>query len=105
MERSLNLLPVNKKDVKMQCPCENCIVRVLCRRKKFDSFRFCKEISIYLGFEGRENQDLPANIKIHIKNYPKFYKCLKPINWKYKKWPLGHERRRKDYQIIKRVGQ
>ena len=84
---------------KMKCPCEGCIVWTFCRQKKFSEFRYCDEISHYLGFEGKPDQLYPLDIKMHMRNYPKFYKCLKPTQWKYSHWAKGHEHYKKTYMI------
>jgi hypothetical protein len=85
----------------MECPCEICIVRIFCRQKTFSEFRFCIEVSNYLGVKGNWNRDqkFPIDKKLHMKNFPKFYKVLKPLYWKYKKWPIDHPRSKKDYMI------
>ena len=88
--------------MKEKCPCEGCIVITFCRLKYFDEFMYCQEVSKYLGFEGKPDQQFPIKSEKHMKNYPKFYKTLNPVKWKYKNWPFGHERRGKDFQIIKR---
>jgi len=86
--------------MKEKCPCEGCIIVSFCRNKYFIDFRYCKELSKFLGFVWENKSDKPNDSKKHFKNYPKFYKTLKPTKWSFEKWPRGHERRKIDYAVI-----
>jgi hypothetical protein len=83
----------------MKCPCEGCIVWIFCRQQRFAQFRFCEDLSNFLGFRGKKDQEYPLNIEMHMTNYPIFYKCLKPIKWRYKHWPKDHKFYKKTYRI------
>lgn len=83
----------------MECPCENCIVMIFCRQQKFSEFQYCDVLSHFLGFQGKRNLEFPVDIKMHIRNFPKVYKCLKPLRWKYRHWPKNHEHYKKTYRV------
>lgn len=69
------------------CPCEECLVMVLCRMKSYAKIvnecdKICKYLSIYTDIHGRHVD----NISQHHDNVPIFEETLKPIKWKVESW-------------------
>jgi len=69
------------------CPCEDCLVMVLCRVKSYERtinecHKICEYLSINTGSDGRRVD----NISKHYDNIPIFEKTLNPTKWRVGDW-------------------
>ena len=98
MVKNMNLFSANHDE---KCPCDGCLMWIMCRQKRFKRFQFCEEICSYLGFESFDRaEEGPHNSEKHFRNYPIFFSTLKPLYWIYQPWPIYCSRRIIDYMIV-----